>query len=93
MLGTNSSISQGTEKVIFRTTVRFLSVLTGIRIAAGDTNNLIVSGFKNRCRLTDVNLNNLRTINQNFQSQIRFSFSNQKFLPKKCAGLNYKFRI
>jgi hypothetical protein len=68
MLGTNSSISQGTEKVIFRTTVRFLSVPTGIRIAAGDTNNLIVSGFKNRCRMTDVNLNNLRTINQDFSS-------------------------
>jgi len=35
MFGGNNSISQGTEKVISRTTVRFLSVLTGIWIAAG----------------------------------------------------------
>jgi hypothetical protein len=30
----------------------------------GATNNLIVGGFKNSCRLTDVNLNYLRIINQ-----------------------------
>jgi hypothetical protein len=35
MFGTNSSISQETEKDIFRTTVRFFSVPTGIWIAAG----------------------------------------------------------
>jgi hypothetical protein len=35
MFGDNSSISQGTEKDIFRTTVRFLSMPTGIWIAAG----------------------------------------------------------
>jgi hypothetical protein len=64
MLGNNSSISQGTEKDIFRTTVRFLSVPTGIWIAAEVTDILIVGGFKNNCRSTDVNLNYLRTINQ-----------------------------
>jgi replication initiation and membrane attachment protein DnaB len=55
----------GTEKVIFRTTVRFLSVATGIMDRCRVTNRLFASGFKNRCRLTDMNLNNLRTINQN----------------------------
>jgi len=54
------------SRVIFRTTVRFLSIPTGIWIAAGATINLIVGGFNNSCRLTDVNLNNLRTINQDF---------------------------
>ena len=30
------------------------------------TNDLFVGGFKNSCRSTDVNLNNLRTVNQDF---------------------------
>jgi hypothetical protein len=43
MLGNNSSISQGTEKDIFRTTVRFLVIPADIWIAAGATNDLYVS--------------------------------------------------
>ena len=85
MIGNNSSNSQETEKHIFRTTVRFLSVLTGIWIAAGDTNNLFVGGFKNSCRLTDVDLNYLRTINQDFYILNSILLFKTKNLEQTCA--------
>ena len=86
MLGDNRSNSQGTEKVIFRTTVRFLSVLTGIMDRCGATNNLFVGGFKNGCRLTDVNLNYLRTINQDFWILNSIFFFRSKIWNKPVRG-------
>ena len=52
---------------------------------SGTTNNFFVGGFKNSCRLTDVNLDNLRTINQDLyilNSNLLFKTKN---LEQACA--------
>jgi hypothetical protein len=85
---TNSVKLQGflRDGIIFRTTVRFLNIHTGIWIAAGATINLIVGGFNNSCRLTDVNLNNLRTINQDFYILNSILIFNAKNWNKPVRG-------
>ncbi len=50
------------------------------------TNNLFVGGFKNSCRLTDVNLNNLRTINHNFCILNSIFFFRLKIWNKPVRG-------
>ncbi len=52
----------------------------------GATNNLFVGGFKNSCRLTDVNLNNLRTINQDFYILNSIFFFRPKIWNKPVRG-------
>jgi hypothetical protein len=49
------------------------------------TNNLFVGGFKNSCRLTDVNLNYLRTINQDFYILNSILLFKTKNLEQTCA--------
>ena len=51
----------------------------------GTTNNLFVGGFKNRCRMTDVNLNNLRTMNQDLYILNSNPLFRTKNLEQTCA--------
>jgi len=50
------------------------------------TNDLFAGGFKNSCRLTDVNLNNLRTINQDFYIPNSILLFNAKKWNKPVRG-------
>ena len=47
------------------------------------TNSLFVGGFKNSCRLTDANLKNLRTINQDFYTLNSIFFFRLKILTQE----------
>jgi hypothetical protein len=47
------------------------------------THNLIVGGFKNRCRVTDVNLNNLPTINKDIYILNSIFFFKPKILTQE----------
>ena len=49
------------------------------------TNNLFVGGFKNRCRMTDVNLNNFCTINQDSPISNSNPLFRTKKLEQTCA--------
>ncbi len=50
------------------------------------TDNLFVGGFKNSCRLTDVNLNYLCTMNQDFYNLNSIFFFKPKFLTQEMRG-------
>ncbi len=50
------------------------------------TNNLFVGGFKNSSRLTDVNLNYLRTINNEFYILNSIFLFRSKILNKPVRG-------
>jgi hypothetical protein len=71
------------DGIIFRTTVRFFKCPHRYMKRSGETNDLFVGGFKNSCRLTIVNLNNLRSTNQDFYilNSILF-FSTKIFDPR-----------
>ena len=52
----------------------------------GVTNNFFVGGFKDRCRLTDMISNYLRTINRDFYILNSIFFSKPKFLTQEMRG-------
>ncbi len=86
MLGNNSSISQRTEKYIFRTTGSFFKCPHRYMDRCRTTNNLIVGGFKNSCRFTDVNTNYLRAKNLEFYILNSIVFLRPKNWNKPVRG-------
>jgi hypothetical protein len=63
----------------------FLNIPIDIMDRCSVPNSLSVGDFKNSCRLTDVDLNNLRTINQDFLILNSILLFKTKNLEHACA--------